>query len=83
VTSNGFDIDVISAEGDNRRSVIASGASEERPRWSPDGEQLTYYSDAGGSWDVYAVLLATGATRSLTNNPGFDGQPAWQPTTTR
>jgi Tol biopolymer transport system component len=54
VTSKGFDIDVISADGDDRRSVIASGASEECPRWSPDGAQLAYYSDVGGSWDVYA-----------------------------
>jgi Tol biopolymer transport system component len=66
----GFDIDIISAD---------RGASEERPRWSPDGAQLAYYPDVGGSWDVYAVLLATGATRSLTDSPGFDGQP----TTTR
>src|SRR5688500_17501656 len=46
VTSTGFDIDVIASNGDNRRSVLATDASEERPRWSPDGTQLTYYSDA-------------------------------------
>ena len=80
VTSRGFDIDVMSSDGDDRRSVLSSDASEERPRWSPDGEQLTYYSDAGGSWEVYTVLIATGATRSLTDSPGFDGQPARQPT---
>ena len=67
-------------DGEDRRSVVASGASEERPRWSPDGRQLTYYSDAGGSWEVYTVLAETGATRSLTDGPGFDGQPVWQPT---
>jgi len=43
------------------------------------GDHLTYYSNAGGSWDVYTVLVATGATRALTDSPGFDGQPAWQP----
>jgi Tol biopolymer transport system component len=79
VTRSGFDIEVVSVDGDDRRSVLATDASEERPRWSPDGEQLTYYSDAGGSWDVYTLLVATGAPQSLTNNPGFDGQPAWQP----
>ena len=59
----------MSADGIDRRSVLASSASEERPRWSPDGEQLTYYSDGGGSWEVYTVMLATGATRSLTDSP--------------
>ena len=81
VTSRGFDIDVMSSDGDDRRSVLASDASEERPRWSPDGKQLTYYSDSGGSWEVFTVLLATGTTRPLTDSPGFDGQPAWQPST--
>jgi TolB protein len=79
VTSSGFDIEVMSALGADRRSIVASAASEERPRWSPDGELLTYYSDAGGSWDVYTVTVATGETRSLTDTPGFDGQPAWRP----
>ena len=40
--------------------MVAGRASEERPRWSPDATQLTYYSDASGSWDVYTV-------------PGHDG----------
>jgi Tol biopolymer transport system component len=70
----------MSSDGDNRRSVVTSGASDERPRWSPDDEQLTYYSDAGGSWEVYTVLVVTGATRALTDSPGFDGKPEWQPT---
>jgi Tol biopolymer transport system component len=80
VTSSGFDIEVMSPEGNDRRSIVAGGASEERPRWSPDGTQLTYYAEPSGSWDVYTVDVATGATRLLTNGPGFDGQPAWQPT---
>jgi Tol biopolymer transport system component len=74
------DIDVMSALGEDRQSVVAGAASDERPRWASDGELLTYYSDAGGSWDVYTVMVATGETRSLTDNPGFDGQPAWRPT---
>ena len=79
VTSRGFDIDVMTADGKGRRSVIAGAASEERPRWSPDGRQLAYYSDAAGSWDVYVVDVATRESRALTNTPGFDGQPEFQP----
>ena len=51
------------------------------PRWSPDGRQLAYYSEAAGSWDVYTVDVSTGASRTTDRNPGFDGQPAWQPIT--
>ncbi len=77
--SVGFDIAVIDSDGSNQRTVIAESASEERPRWSPDGRYLTYYSDAGESWDVYTVDITSGAARALTDHPGFDGQPAWQP----
>ncbi|WP_158441458.1 TolB family protein [Kribbella steppae] len=59
---------------------MAESASEERPRWSPNGRSLAYYSDAEGSWDVYVVDVETGVSRALTRAPGFDGQPAWQPT---
>ena len=79
VTSSGFDIAVVAADGSGWRSVVAESASEERPRWSPDGRSLAYYSDADGSWDVYVVDVATGTSRALTETPGFDGQPAWQP----
>lgn len=79
VTSTGFDIAVVASDGSNQRTVIAELASEERPRWSQDGRHLAYYSDAGGSWDVYTVDINTGAARALTDRPGFDGQPAWQP----
>ena len=79
VTSAGFDIAVVAADGTESRSVVAEPASEERPRWSPDGRWLTYYSDAAGSWDVYVVDVETGSRKALTDAPGFDGQPAWQP----
>ena len=47
--------------GRNRAAlVVAEPASEERPRWSPDGRWLAYYSDAQGSWDVYVVDVQTG-----------------------
>ena len=42
VTSTGFDIEVIASSGDDRRSLLATDASEERPRWSPDCTQLTH-----------------------------------------
>ncbi|HET8916388.1 MAG TPA: hypothetical protein VFM91_11840 [Propionibacteriaceae bacterium] len=74
---------MINIDGSGLTKIIRDARTNFYPTWSPDGAQLTYYSDASGSWDVCAVLLATGAMRSLTDTPGFDGQPAWQPTTTR
>ena len=81
MTSTGFDISVMAADGTGGRSVLAGPASEERPRWSPDGRSLAYYSDANGSWDIYVIDIETGVIRGLTEAPGFDGQPAWQPVT--
>jgi TolB protein len=81
VTSAGFDIAVVATDGTAWRSVVAESASEERPRWSSDGRWLAYYSDETGSWDVYVIDVETRTRQALTQTPGFDGQPAWQPVT--
>ena len=70
-------------DGSGVRRLSRDLPAVSHPSWSPDGEQLAYYTDTDGSWDVYAVVVATGATRSLTDHPGFDGQPAWRPAPVR
>jgi Tol biopolymer transport system component len=60
--------------------VVTGGASQERPSWAPDGRRLTFYADDGGDWEVYTVARDGSDRRRLTRRSGFDGQPAWRPT---
>jgi Tol biopolymer transport system component len=39
------------------------------PAWSPDGTQIAYSSDKGGSEDLYVLTLATKAEKRLTVTP--------------
>jgi Tol biopolymer transport system component len=47
------------------------------PRWSPNGQQIAFMSDRGGSQDIWIVDVAGGSARQLTNWPGFEGPARW------
>ena len=49
------------------------------PIWSPDGRQLIYSADAGGTAHLYRMEIATGATQQLTAGAGEDIYPRCHP----
>lgn len=49
------------------------------PVWAPNGRSIAYYSDETGNFEVYVKDLATGVVHRITNDPGYDGAPAWLP----
>src|SRR5581483_424524 len=50
------EIFTIPAEKGDVRDISNSSASAERnPAWSPDGKQLSYFSDKSGEYELYIV----------------------------
>jgi TolB protein len=49
-----------------------------RPQMSSSG-QLVYSSPRSGHGDIYSCLSDGSNTRGLTNNPNYEGDPAWSP----
>ena len=49
------------------------------PDISPDGKQLYFSSDRKGNWDIWAMPLAGGEMRQLTNSPEDDDSKALSP----
>ena len=53
------------------------------PQWSPDGEQLVFFSfDEPGvafNADIFVVDRDGTSRTNLTRNPAFDSDPAWSP----
>ncbi len=47
------------------------------PRWSRDGEKITYTSDQGGNTDIYIMDVKTKETKNLTNHPSQDRESTW------
>ena len=48
-------------------------------RVSPDGQQIVYYSDRTGNYELWLLDRATGAERQLTDHPATDGMADWSP----
>ena len=64
--------------GEPRRLTTAPG-KDEHPRWSPDGSQLAFVSDRGGSPQVWLLPLDGGEARPLTRLPIGVAGPIWSP----
>jgi Tol biopolymer transport system component len=49
--------------------------------FSPDGEQIAFSwnGDNEDNFDLYIKSVGLSATRRLTSDPGFDGDPSWSP----
>ncbi len=53
---------------------------DERPTWSPQGKKISYssFTEAGGM-DIWVVDFETKIFTRLTDNPGMDSLPVWEP----
>ena len=64
--------------GEPRRLTTAPG-TDTHPRWSPDGKQLAFVSNRGGSAQVWLLPLDGGEARQLTKLPIDVAGPIWSP----
>ncbi len=68
--------------GDARNLTHSSDAADRRPLWSPKGDQIAWFSDAGG--EGYALFLAgqdglTPPRRIAIGESKLAWEPAWSP----
>lgn len=72
----------VPAEHGPVRNLSQSPGSRERyPAWSPEGDQLAYWSDESGEWQLYLIAAdGNGDSRKLTDfDAGYRFQPFWSP----
>jgi Tol biopolymer transport system component len=69
----------VNADGSDQRNLSQHPASDDDPRWSPDGSQIAFSSDRSGNYDVYTMDADGTNLQRLTQNPAVDAQPAWSP----
>ena len=50
-----------------------------KPAWSPDGEDIAFYSNRAGNRDIFVVPSGGGLVRQLTTHTGGDTTPSWSP----
>jgi len=70
------DIYIINADGSSLVNLNVKGIN---PKWSPDGQFITYASDVSGNFEIY-IMRADGSDRvPLTTREAVDVEPAWAP----
>ncbi len=74
-------VTVPAEKGDARNLTNSPGANDRSPAWSPDGQSIAYFSDAGGEYQlVIAPQNGKGDTKTVkVDGAGFYEQPIWSP----
>ncbi len=69
-------INIISADGRNRRVLKAVGSDAVTPDWSGDNK-IVYATRIQGAYTIAVYDLETGENTRITNEPGVWESPAW------
>ena len=78
------DIYVSRADGTGLRQLTNDKAFDRRPRWSPDGSYIAFYSNRSGTQQIWSVKPDGSELRRLTDYPGSGMlYAAWSPDASR
>jgi len=69
------------ADGSERRLLTNDPYRDRRPRFSPDGEQIAFYSNRGGHYEIWTIGRDGSGLRQLTRDPQrrTARYPVWGP----
>src|SRR5436190_6942812 len=70
-------------DGGQAEQLTSAKASDNRPRFSPDGRRLVFISDRTGKPQAWVLNLSGGEPRQVTDLPGGVGAAEWSPDGTK
>lgn len=66
-------------DGGAPRQLTTTTKHDRHPRWSPDGKQILFESDRGGSQQLWVIDVSGGEARQLTTIATEAGTALWSP----
>ncbi|MFN4116288.1 MAG: hypothetical protein ACK4F7_07295, partial [Inhella sp.] len=74
------DLYTLPIAGGQARPLTSSIAWEQQPRWSPDGKQIAFVSDAGGGDNVWVMQADGSGARAVSKEDyRLPNNPVWHP----
>jgi len=73
------DLWVVPGGGGDARQLTQNLKTAQRPRWSPDGQQLVYSAVADRRQGIWIYDFASTESRNLSTPANLDLYPAWHP----
>lgn len=70
---------VMILNADNGATRLLVGQSGGKASWSPDGQKITYSTDADGDSEIWSINLDGSGAKKLTDNMSTDALAAWTP----
>ena len=70
-------LEMMDADGSNRRQLTQGPSNNDFPDWSPDNRRIAFVSDRDGDEDVFVMDTEGGDARNLTRHAGRDIHPYW------
>lgn len=70
---------LISTDGSGQRALTDGSANDQVANWSPDGQQIVFFSDRNGNNDIFIMDANGDNIRQLTNHSGDDIVACWFP----
>ncbi|MBN1163345.1 MAG: PD40 domain-containing protein, partial [Candidatus Krumholzibacteriota bacterium] len=77
--SSNTDIYLVPVKGGKVEKFALSDGDDYSPCWSPDGKQLAFISDRGGSSQIWIIPADGGEARRITDIPTGVSDPLWSP----
>jgi len=69
----------MNANGTAQTRLTDNEADDVFPKWSPDGQKITFHSLRDGNWEIYVMNADGSNVIRLTENPADDGYADWSP----
>ncbi|MBZ5589552.1 MAG: protein kinase [Acidobacteriia bacterium] len=73
------DLLVARVDGTGLRRLTDDPSRHRGPAWSPDGQRIAFYSDRGGSYQIWTVRPDGSGLQQITAISGTPNFPVWSP----